>query len=52
LARKHNDANVLVLSGWNIPAEEALEILKVWLVTEFEGGRHLRRIEKLDDLVS
>jgi RpiB/LacA/LacB family sugar-phosphate isomerase len=52
MARKHNDANVLVLSGWNLPPDEAVKILEAWLTTEFEGGRHLRRIEKLDDLMS
>ncbi len=52
LSRRHNDANVLVLSGWSVPAKEAEQILKIWLSTEFEGGRHLRRIEKLDDLMS
>lgn len=52
MARKHNDANVLVLSGWKVPPEEAVRILEVWLTTEFEEGRHLRRIKKLDDLTS
>lgn len=51
MSRQHNDANVLVLSGWNVPPEEAAKILDVWLTTEFEGGRHLRRIKKLDDLM-
>jgi len=48
MSRKHNDANVLVLSGWKVSAEEAPRILDVWLSTEFEGGRHQRRIRKLD----
>jgi len=52
MARKHNDANVLVLSGWSVPPEEAVKIVEIWLTTEFEGGRHLRRIRKLDDLKS
>ena len=52
LSRRHNDANVLVLSGWSVPPKEAEQILKIWLSTEFEGGRHLRRIEKLDGLAS
>ncbi len=52
LSRKHNDANVLVLPARFISDEDALEILTAWLSTEFEGGRHLRRIEKIerDDL--
>jgi len=52
LARQHNDANVLVLSGWFVPADEALQILDIFLATEFEGGRHLRRLQKLDDPMS
>jgi ribose 5-phosphate isomerase B len=49
MTRRHNDSNVLVLSGWKVPPERAPEIVSVWLDTEFEGGRHLRRIKKLDD---
>jgi ribose 5-phosphate isomerase B len=52
LARQHNDANVLVLSGWKISPQEAHRILSTWLSTEFEGGRHLRRIRKLDEPIS
>ena len=52
MARKHNDSNVLVLSGWKVSSEQTAEILEVWLTTEFEGGRHQRRIQKLDDLIS
>jgi len=48
MSRKHNNANVLVLSGWKVSTEEAPRILDAWLSTEFEGGRHLRRIRKLD----
>ena len=46
--RSHNDANVLSLGERTISADEALHIVKVWLATEFEGDRHLRRIEKID----
>jgi len=52
MTRKHNDSNVLVLSGWKVSPEGAAEILNIWLTTEFEGGRHGRRIKKLDDLIS
>lgn len=52
MARKHNDANVLVMPGWSLHPEKAVKIVEVWLTTEFEGGRHLRRIKKLDDLMS
>jgi ribose 5-phosphate isomerase B len=48
LARQHNDSNVLSLGQRVIPEEMALEIVRVWLETAFEGGRHLRRIELLD----
>ena len=48
LARQHNDANVLSLGQRVIPEETALEVVRVWLETAFEGGRHVRRIELLD----
>jgi ribose 5-phosphate isomerase B len=47
LARQHNNANVLVLPARFIPAELALEIVDTFLNTEFEGGRHERRIAKI-----
>lgn len=47
LARKHNDANVLAMPGRFVSNEEALEIVKTFLSTEFEGGRHQRRIDKI-----
>lgn len=46
-ARQHNDANVLVLGGEVIGVGVAREIVNVFLTTEFEGGRHLRRLEKV-----
>ncbi len=49
LARAHNDANVLSLGQRMLPLDLALEIVQVWLVTPFEGGRHLRRIQMLDE---
>lgn len=52
MARRHNDSNVLVLAGWIVPPDVALKILEVWLISEFDGGRHLRRIKKLDELTS
>ena len=48
LARQHNDANVLSLGQRMLSEEEALDIVRVWLETGFEGGRHLRRIQLLD----
>lgn len=47
LSRLHNDANVLALGGRLIGLEMAKECLKVFLQTDFEGGRHQRRIDKL-----
>ncbi len=48
LARQHNDANVLVLPARFVTEEEAERILDAWLATPFEGGRHERRIEKIE----
>ncbi|MBU5214596.1 MULTISPECIES: ribose 5-phosphate isomerase B [Heyndrickxia] len=45
--RQHNDTNVLAMGERVIGPGLALEIAKVWLTTEFEGGRHSRRIEKV-----
>jgi len=47
LAREHNDANILGLPARYISLPQALEMVKVFLETEFEGGRHERRIEKM-----
>ena len=48
LARQHNDANIISLGQRMLPEEAALEIVRVWLETPFEGGRHLRRVQLLD----
>jgi RpiB/LacA/LacB family sugar-phosphate isomerase len=48
LSRQHNDANVLVLGGGGLSPEKAQQILDVWLHTTFEGGRHERRVKKMD----
>lgn len=48
MSRLHNDANVLVLGGRIVGPELAISIVSTWLKTEFEGGRHNRRIEKID----
>lgn len=47
LARSHNDANVCALPGRFLSEDEAIRIVKVFLSTPFEGGRHIRRIEKI-----
>ena len=46
LARMHNDANVLCLGGRFTKPKKAIKIVKVFLTTDFEGGRHARRIKK------
>jgi ribose 5-phosphate isomerase B len=48
LSRKHNDANILVLGGRILGAGLALEMVEIFLHTDFEGGRHLRRLEEID----
>ena len=48
LARGHNDANILSLGERLIPAEDLLAIVRVWLNTPFEGGRHARRVALID----
>ena len=48
LARRHNDANVLVLPARFVTADEAEGILRAFLETGFEGGRHERRVEKIE----
>jgi ribose 5-phosphate isomerase B len=48
LAREHNDANVLVLPARFLSEEQGVEILKTWLDTPFEGGRHARRVGKIE----
>jgi len=48
LARQHNDANMLSLGQRMMTEQLALEIVRTWLETPFEGGRHVRRIELID----
>ena len=50
MSRLHNDANILVLGGRVIGDVLALEMVKVFLETPFEGGRHQRRINQIDEL--
>jgi len=50
LARSHNDANVLSLSGEFTKEEEVYKILDTWLATNFEGGRHERRVGKITNI--
>jgi len=48
LARLHNDANILALPGRFIDTEEAKRAVKIFITTEFEGGRHQNRINKIE----
>ena len=50
MSRLHNDSNVLVLGGRVTGREVAVEMLKQWLATPFEGGRHKRRLDKIDEI--
>lgn len=47
MSRLHNDANMLVLPGRVIDIETALNIVRAWFATDFEGGRHQRRLDKI-----
>ena len=49
-SREHNDANVLTLGGRLMGPEMAVEMLRMWLETDFAGGRHRRRVDKIADL--
>jgi ribose 5-phosphate isomerase B len=48
LSREHNDANVLVVPARFVDDKQGVEILKTWLDTPFEGGRHARRVDKIE----
>jgi ribose 5-phosphate isomerase B len=50
-SRMHNDANVLVLGARFSPFDEVQEMFEIFLSTEFQGGRHRRRIEKIEVLI-
>ncbi|MDQ2867513.1 MAG: ribose 5-phosphate isomerase B [Verrucomicrobiota bacterium] len=52
LSRAHNDANVLSLGERTIPEATALAVVRIWLTTDFAGGRHVRRIGMLDDAMT
>ena len=49
LSRQHNNANILSLGARFMSEEEMYKTIEVWLSTDFESGRHQRRIEKLDE---
>lgn len=51
LARQHNDANIISLPARFINEETALKIVDIYITTPFEGGRHMRRVEKISQLL-
>ena len=50
LARQHNNANVLSIGARVTPEEDIPKIVKAWFAADFEGGRHLRRVEKISEV--
>jgi ribose 5-phosphate isomerase B len=50
MSRRHNNANILALGGRVVSKELAVKIVDVWLNTEFEGGRHSRRVNMISDI--
>lgn len=50
MSREHNDANVLTIGARIVAPELAREIVRVWLATPFEGGRHVRRLEQISEI--
>lgn len=50
MSREHNNANILALGGRVIGRDLALEIVSIWLKTEFSGGRHEKRVEKISEI--
>jgi ribose 5-phosphate isomerase B len=52
MSRRHNDANVVTLAGRSTPEDEALAIVDAFLSTQFEGGRHQRRVDQISALES
>lgn len=51
LARRHNDANIICLPARFISREEAMKFVQLFLSTGFEGGRHLRRVQKISQIL-
>jgi len=49
LSRAHNNSNLLALGAANLPFDLSLRIVKIWLRTRFEGGRHQRRLGKIEE---
>jgi ribose 5-phosphate isomerase B len=47
MSKEHNDANIIVLGGRVITPENACRMVDIWLTTDFEGGRHQKRLDKI-----
>ena len=47
MSRSHNDANVLCLGGRVLDKDQAMQLIRLWLRTPFEGGRHQKRVDKI-----
>jgi RpiB/LacA/LacB family sugar-phosphate isomerase len=50
LARQHNDANVLAIGARTTPSADIPKIVRAWFATDFEGGRHAARVEKISEV--
>lgn len=50
LARQHNDANVLAIGARTTPPDDIPKIVRAWFATEFDGGRHAARVEKINEV--
>ena len=50
LARQHNNANVLAIGARTTPPDDIPKIVRAWFATEFEGGRHAARVEKINEV--
>lgn len=49
-SREHNDANILCLGSRTLPEAKSLDLIKIWLTTEFTAGRHVQRLEKIKQI--
>ena len=50
MTKRHNNANMIALGGRVLELEHALKLVDIWLDTDFEGGRHQRRVDMLDEM--
>lgn len=50
MTKRHNDANIIALGGRVLETAYAIKLVDIWLTTEFEGGRHQRRVDMLDEM--